>query len=678
MQKVFLISVITLFLYSCNNESPKTEETNEDKLGFDLANIDSTVHPNQNFYQFAVGNWVKNNPVPASEAAWGAFNIVRDRNNEILKKIFEDAAANKNAKKGSNTQKIGSFYRTAMDTNKLNAEGIAPLKPYFEEIDALTKNEEIIPLSAKLIRSGIESLVDFGYHVDFKDNSRKLPIVGFAQTGLPNKDYYLKEDEAFKKYREEYLKFVDNSFKLAGLSDKEPSKTIFSIEKKLVTPQLSSVERRNLELMYNIYSQEDLRKTYPNIDWDAMFNTYNLGELEEINVLQPKYIAEVNKLLKEIPIDDWKTYLRWRVIRAGSSYLSSDFEKENFNFYSGVLRGTKEQKPRWERMIETGNRNLSEIVGQEFVKVAFSEESKERIQTIVKNIQAVFKERLMNLSWMSDSTKQLALEKLESFKFKIGYPDKWQDYSKLEITDKSFFDNILAVNRFNFDKQIAERNDPIDKAEWATYPQIVNAFYHPINNDITFPAGILQPPFFMPDADDAINYGSIGAVIGHEFLHGFDDQGSKFDKNGNMQNWWTEQDRTKFDANTQRLVNQFNEFSPLEGVFVNGQLTLGENIADFGGLTMSYHAMKKAYKGKEDDLINGFNPAQRFFLGWAQVWAVNMTDDMLRTLVNTDPHSPGQYRVNGPLSNMPEFYETWGVKENDGMYRHDSVRVVIW
>jgi putative endopeptidase len=651
--------------------------------GVDIQSIDKKANPRNDFNQFANGKWIQNNPVPSTESRWTSFNVIAERNYDLLRTILETAAADKSASKGSARQKIGDFYRIAMDTNKLEADNYAPLTTDLGSIMVLVDAKDVMNYVGKMHRKGLPAFFGFGVNQDVKKSDEYACYLSQAGLGLPDRDYYLKDDEKSKNIRKEYLNHISRMFQMIGNNTPESEKIandILEFETDLAKASMTRVERRDPDKTYNKKTTQELETSYPNINWKGYFEQTGLAKknVSTFIVGQPLFFEELNKRMGTTSIFTLRNYLKWKDVSSSSSYMSSRFADESFRFYSTILTGTKEQKPRWKRTVNQANNLIGELVAQEYVKVAFSEESKKRLNKMVDNLREAFKIRIQNLDWMSAETKTKALEKLASFNRKIGYPDKWTDFTKLEIKNDSYLENYFRSNTFEFDDNINRLGKPIDKAEWGMLPQTVNAYYSPLMNEIVFPAAIMQPPFFDPAADDAVNYGAIGAVIGHEFSHGFDDKGCKFDAKGNLNNWWTEADKSKFDARTKVMVNQYNKYKVEDSVYVNGELTLGENIADFAGLTVSYDAYMLSLKGKEKKKINGFTPEQRFFIGFAQVWRGNARPEFLRQQVVTDPHSPARFRVLGPLSNMPQFYEAFGVQKGDGMYRDDSVRVKIW
>lgn len=677
---LFGLTALTIFI-GCgdksNNEEPKTNVI----PAFDLANIDSTALPCEDFYQYAIGNWQKNNPVPETEGRWGSFNILNEANNLKLKAIIEEASA-ANAKKGTPQQQVGDFYIAAFDSTNADKLGITPITDLLKKIDEVKDAQSLVETMAFLKVKGSGSIFGYYVYIDAKNSSQNAFYLSQGGLGLPDRDYYFPTDDRGKNILAEYEKHIEATFKLAKENEeiaKANAKTVVSLESDLAKVSMTKVERRDPVATYNKMTVEELQKLTTVFDWKSLFASANINGVNELVVGQPKYFTTLNNIIKKYTIDQWKIYLRWHLLNDFSPYLSSDFEKQNFAFYSTTLRGVKEMKPRWKRALENSNNFVGEQIGKLFVEKHFPEEQKKRVLGYIHNIGEVFKERVAKLEWMSDSTKTKALDKLSKFTYKIGYPDKWKDYSSIEIVKDNFVQNMMNVRAFEYAEMMGKLGKPVDKTEWGMTPQTINAYYNPTMNEIVFPAAILQPPFFNPDADDAVNYGGIGGVIGHEFSHGFDDQGSQFDGDGNLKNWWSDEDRKNFDHLTGKLVDQFNKFKVIDDTYVNGQLTLGENIADLAGITLSYYALLKSYEGKaEPKPIDGFTYKQRFFLGWAQVWASNVKDEEAVRLANVDPHSPTKYRVLGPLTNLVEFDEAFGCKHGDKMVAEDSLRVKIW
>ena len=669
-----LILLVYSFLLLSTNLIAQTNR------GFDLSNLDKSADPTKNFYQFAVGGWMKNNPIPDDQVRWGSFTILAEDNNKILRQIIEEAAANQNWEKGSAKQKIGDFYAVAMDSVKIEKLGYKPIIPDLKKIDALSKKDLLKYLADEYL-NGNGLIFGFNIGVDAKKSDTYVPQLGQGGLGLPDVEYYTKDDNRSKEIRAKYLEHVANMFKLIDINPELASqyaKKVLDIETRLAKISNTRLENRDPIKLYNKMTIDNLQKLSPDFDWKKYFELVGLPDLNLVVVAQPKFFSGLGNVLNEVPFDDWKVYFKWNVLRGSANALSSPFVNERFDFTQRFLNGAKAMQPRWKRIVQSVNMTMGELLGQIYVEKYFPPEAKERAKAIVNNLLVAMGESIKNLEWMSDATKQQALTKLSTFGVKIGYPDKWRDYSGLTIERDSYIKNLERVSKWARQQNLARLGKPVDKQEWYMSPQTVNASYNPTKNEITFPAGILQPPFFNQNADDAINYGAMGAVIGHEITHGFDDQGRKFDENGNIREWWTKEDATKFQERAQKLINEYNSFVVVDTFKVNGALTLGENIADLGGLTISFAAFKKTDQYKKGEMIDGFTPAQRFFLGWAQVWATNARDEYLKMQVKTDVHSPSVQRVNGPLMNIPEFWEAFGVKPGDPMRNPDDKVVKIW
>ncbi len=679
MKKQFNFLLLILFFFISYNNF--TSHSDNKSNGFDLNNLDRSVSPSVNFYQFAVGNWAKNHPIPDDQTRWNSFSILSEHNNKILKEIVEELAGNKNLTKGTPQQKIGDFYATGMDSIRIEKAGYNPIKPYLQQIDNITNKKHFIKTISEFHLTGIPALFNFFVSIDAKMSDLNIGIISQGGVGLPDVEYYTKDDPRSKEIREKYVKHISNIFRLIDIDEETANKysqIVMDIETKLAEVSNTRLENRDPHKTYNKMTYNNLKSISEDIDWDKYFENLGIENIGVVVVNQPRFIQSVSKLIKEIPLEDWKIYLKWNVLRSTAGALNSPFVNEQFEFEGKFLRGQKVIEPRWKRIIGVINRTIGELLGQIYVAKVFPPESKERVKAMVNNLLVAMEESIKNLQWMSDETKQRALKKLSTFGVKIGYPDKWKDYSELEIARDSYFKNLRRVALWAKKENLKKLGKPVDKSEWGMTPQTVNASYSPTKNEITFPAGILQPPFFNPKADDAINYGAIGAVIGHEIIHGFDDQGRKYDENGNIRDWWTKEDNEKFQQRAQKLVKQYNNFVVIDTFRVNGALTLGENIADLGGLTISFEAFKKTEQFKKGEIIDGFTPAQRFFLGWAQVWATNIRPEALKLQVKTDVHSPSVQRVNGPLMNMPEFFEAFDVKPGEPMRNPDDKIVKIW
>lgn len=647
--------------------------------GPDRKFMDLTVNPGADFFQYANGGWVKANPIPSTESSWSSFNELRNHNLDILKKILDASAKNTKAPKGSNTQKIGDFYASGMDTLTIEKVGIKPLEKELLAINAIKNTKDLVERIAHLHRIGVGSL--FGFYVDQDGKISTQYAANLNQGGLslPDRDYYFRTDAKSENIRKEFLKHVTNMFQLMndGNADAKAN-AIMNLETKLAEGSRNRVALRDPNANYNKMAVDEMIKNYPNMQWAAYLKAVGIPPVKDIIVGQPEFLAKADSLIKAEKIENWKTYLQWQLLHSFAGKLSSKYVNESFHFYGTVMNGVKENEPRWKRMITQTDNSVGELLGQEYVKVAFKPEAKAKCKSMVNNLMAALKDRINNLEWMSAETKTAAQHKLAKITVKIGYPDKWHDYTKLSISRGDYVGNIIASNEFDYAYNMNKIGKPIDRSEWGMTPPTVNAYYNPSMNEIVFPAGILQPPFFTADADDALNYGSIGAVIGHELTHGFDDEGRQFDADGNLKDWWTKQDAENFDARTGKVVKQFDGYVAIDTVHVNGKLTLGENIADLGGLTIAHDAYIKSLGGKPAPMIDGFTGDQRFYLGWAQAWRYQFRPEALMRQVLTNPHSPANFRVLGPLSNIPEFHKAFNIKEGDAMMRPEADRAKIW
>jgi putative endopeptidase len=675
---MMLFAVLCLYGVAAHAQQPAPAAAS---AALDVSNMDKTVKPCQDFYQFANGGWLAKNPVPAAYSQWGSFNEVTEKNYIVLHEILEQSAKNTKAPQGSIIQKIGDFYAAGMDSAKIERDGMAPLSGLFSEINAVNDKAGIQKMMARLHMLGIASAFNAGVEQDAKNST--VYILGLDQggLGLPDRDYYTKDDDRSKKLREDYLKHVTAMFRFMGEQNsvaRADAQTVMAIETRLANASMSRVDRRDPEKVYHKMPVSGVTELAPEISWTKYFAAFDVANPGDINVSTPEFFKALSAMVNDVSVDDWKTYFRWNVIHATAPKLSSDFANENFRFYGTTLTGAKELLPRWKRVLNSTNTALGEALGQLFVQKAFSPAAKARALELVNNLLAAFKDRVNSLDWMDAATKQAALTKLAAFNVKIGYPDKWRDYSALDITRDSYVMNALQANTFDVRRDYARLGKPVDRNEWLMTPSTVNAYYNPAKNEIVFPAAILQPPFFNADADDAVNYGGIGAVIGHEMTHGFDDQGSKYDAEGNMKDWWTPDVKKNFDERADAVRKQFDNYVAIDSLHVNGSLTLGENIADLGGLSISYAALQKALAAKgKPGLIDGYTPEQRFFLSWAQVWRRNARPEALRLQVKTDPHAPGNYRVLGPLSNMKEFEDAFGCS-TEAATRPATERAKIW
>ena len=647
----------------------------------DPRNMDLSVQPCDNFYLYANGTWIKNNPIPPAYSSWGSFTELAERNNEVLHSILENAANEKTASEGSNLQKIGDFYATGMDTVKIESLGWQPIAEDLKRIDAVTTIEGVQTEIARLHAEGAGGLFGFRSGQDLKNSSLVIGQLSQGGLGMPDRDYYVAEDARSKKLRDEYESHVAAMFKLVGDDQNSASRAasnVMTIETRLAKASRTRVERRDPDKNYNKMTQEQLAALAPTFEWKKFFVGAGWSDPSDVNVGQPDFFKEVNTMMSDVPVAQWKDYLRWRVISSAAPYLSSGFVNEDFRFHGEELTGAKELQPRWKRVKSVIDRLMGEALGQLYVAKVFPPQAKVRAMQMVNNLKEAMREHIKHLDWMDDVTKQAALKKLDAFGVKIGYPDKWRDYSSLHIDRTSYFGNVRRAIEFSVQYNINKIGKPVDKTEWGMTPPTVNAYYTPSRNEIVFPAGILQPPFFDFKADDAVNYGGMGAVIGHEISHGFDDQGSKFDAEGNLKSWWSPETRRKFEARTAVLVKQFDGYVAVDSLHVNGKLTLGENIGDLAGLSIAYTALENTLRNKTIEVIDGFTPEQRFFLSWAQVWRRNVRPQQLRLQVRTDPHSPSEFRTNGPLSDLQEFYDAFNCGKKGAMYIAPENRARIW
>jgi putative endopeptidase len=650
--------------------------------GFSVANLDQSVSPCDDFYKFADGGWMKANPIPPAYASWGSFNILHDRNEDVLHTILDEAAKDKTAKPGSNWQKIGDFYASCMDESQIESAGATPLKPELERIIAISDAAGLREEIARMQLEGISVVFRFGPEQDFKDSTKEIGGARQGGLGLPERDYYFKDDEKSKTIRDGYVQHIANMFKLMGDSDETSAgeaKTVMDIETTLAKSSMKRVDMRNPDNVYHITTLAQLGEMTPHFSWQDYFKEVASPAVPDINVGQPEFFKAVDTEIASVSLADWKVYLRWHLLHSAAPALSDKFVQENFNFFSRTLTGTKEMLPRWRRCVESTDRQLGEALGQYYVQRAFPPEAKAKAQAMVQNLISALRTDISTLDWMSPDTRKKAIEKLDAITPKIGYPDKWRDYSKFEVTRGPFIENIRRGDEFEFRRAINKIGKPVDRKEFGMTPPTVNAYYSPSMNEIVFPAGILQPPFYDANRDDAMNYGGIGVVIGHEMTHGFDDQGARFDAQGNLKNWWTPDDLKNFTARGDCVANQFSGFVVEPGLNENGKLVEGESIADLGGLAISLAAFHHSLEGKAAPAdIDGFTADQRFFLSYATIWAGNMRDEMARMRVNTDPHPLNQFRTNGPLSNMQAFKDAWKCSADAKMARPETERCRIW
>jgi putative endopeptidase len=648
------------------------------ELGVDTAGFDRSVRPQDDFYQFVNGNWARTNQIPADRSSFGAFVTLTDRSEAAVHQILDQAVAAQSPARGSDTQKLGDLYASFMDSARVEQLGVTPIRPDLARIRAVTSRAQYPALFATSAQLGVGYPFGVGVQQDAKQSDRYAVYVRQGGLGLPDRDYYLSSDARLQAARTAYVGYMETLLRLAGEPDAAgAARRVLAFETQLAQRQWDRVRSRNRDLTYNKMSVADLQHLAPNFGWTQYLAATGLNTSDVI-VSAPSYIAGMDSVLAATPVADVKAYLMVRLLDSSAPYLSSAFQDANFQFRGRTLSGQQQQRPRWKRGVGLVQGGLGMMLGKVYVERNFPAENKAAMERLVQNLLTAFGQGIDDLAWMSPATKAQAHDKLSHITVKIGYPDKWQDYSALQVARGDLIGNLRAMSRYEYNRMRARLGQPVDRTEWGMTPQTVNAYYNSTNNEIVFPAAILQPPFFDPNADDAVNYGGIVAVIGHEVSHAFDDQGSKSDGAGNLRNWWTDADQAAFRQRTDALAAQYDAYAPLEGMHVNGKLTLGENIGDLSGLAVAYRAYRNSLNGQEAPVIAGFTGDQRFFLGWAQVWRSLYRDEALRNQLLTDPHSPGQFRGNGPLVNNEAFYRAWGVKEGDKMYRPEAQRVKIW
>ena len=672
----FTLLMLLLIITNCVNNS-------ETKIpGIILENMDVSIDPKNDFYNYVNGNWMKTNVIPDDESRWGGFGVLRKTTRQDVLNIIKSAQNNNSYNDGSDQMKALLIFETKLDTVSRNKAGIQPIQHLLEAIDGINNIYDLQTVYATI--TGISApFAGIGANPDLNDSSMNTAWVFPGGLGL-QRDYYIDEDEKTKEIRNDYLKHVSKMFQFLGyniLDAEKAANLILDLETKLAIPRLDKVQSRDIRNFNNPMNISELSSLTPLIDWDKLIIDMGVKKsLDKVLVMQPEYMKELNKILKNTSIDDLKILMKWSTIDNAANYLTTEIEKTNWEFYSKRLYGSKVQRPAEERALATVNGSVGEAIGQLYVDAKFPPEAKEKAEKMIKNVIKAFQSRIKNLDWMSEETKLKAIEKLDKFTVKIAYPDKWKDYSDLQVNqENSFAENMLAVSKWNFDQNISEIGEPVDKTEWGMSPQTVNAYFNPLNNEIVFPAAILQPPFYNYTADEAVNYGGIGAVIGHEISHAFDDSGARFDGDGNVNNWWTENDLIEFEKRGNKLADQYSAIEVLDGVYINGKFTLGENIGDLGGVLGAYDGLKlHIEENGQPELIDGFSAEERFFMSWATVWRTLIREDALRSQITTDPHSPGYNRATQPLKNVDAFYEVFDVKEGDGMYLAPEERVRIW
>ncbi len=680
MKKIFIpLALLTAaFIFSCNSNTKDTVESTKRK-SLSLVNIDSSVKPGDNFFLFANGKWFDTATILPTESRAGASLEMYTITKLHVKNILDSLSKASNAA-GSIEQKVGDFYASGMDSAAIEKAGYDPVKPYLVQIDAIKDSKGVMDFTAQQTSLLHSSLIGQNITSDEKNSTTNIAVYSQTGLGLPDRDYYFKTDPATQNVVKAYQQYIQKLFTLTGDDSATAAKnmnTVYELEKKMAASHRTNVELRDPESNYHKMAVADLEKKMPAIGWATLLPKLSV-KADSVNVSQPGYYEKLNELLATVPVDSWKTYLRFHLIDNSAPVLSNAFVQANFDYTGRALAGRQQMKERWERMYRLTDANLGDGLGEVYVKKYFTEDAKKRMGDLVNNLQKAFEKRIEHLDWMSDSTKQKAVEKLHAFIKKIGYPDKWRDYSKVTIDRNKFFDNLNSCSKNEYAYQVNKVGKPVDRTEWGITAPTINAYYNPGFNEIVFPAGILQYPMFDPNVDDAMNYGGIGMVIGHEMTHGFDDQGAQYDKDGNLKNWWSKEDYEKFKAKGEQVVKLYNSFIVLDSIHINGGLTQGENTADIGGIAIAYDAFKMTKQGSDTAKLDGLTPDQRFFLAYAQGWRSKIKDEALRTQINTNPHSPAKYRVWGPLMNHDAFYSAFNIKEGDKMYVAPKDRIKIW
>lgn len=683
MRKIFLFTTaIATTFYSCNNTS-ENQNSKDEFIDPITSHIDSSISPGENFFLFANNGWFKKHPIPSSEKSNGIFQTIQDTINESIKKICESAAADTKSEKGSNKQKIGDLYFSGMDTISIEKAGITGLKEEFTKIDNIKNTSELLGVVAELNKINARSMFSFYVIRDDKKSSQYVVSLGQASLGLPERDYYFNTDSRTINIRNEYVKHVQKMFDLIGTekgTSEKNATSVMTIETMLAKASRKMEDLRDPYKNYNKMSVASINKITPSINWNETLSKLGLKNVDSVVVGQPEFFSQLETTLKKVQLNEWKVYLKWTLLNSYAKDLNKEIENQNFYFYSTVLDGIKEQKPRWKTIVETTNESLGELIGQIYVVDYLPKGTKEKLLEIGNNIRDIYAEHIKKLDWMSDATKQKAMSKLNKIVMKVGYPDKWKDMSSLEISRDNYLQNMMNIERWKYNFMINKYGKPVDLSEWEMYPQTYNAYYNPASNEIVVPAcNIIVPGFEGRMPDDAVLYGIIGgSTFGHEITHGFDDQGSLYDENGNLTDWWTIIDRSRFVARTKLIVEQFNNYVVLDSMHVRGENTQGENIADLGGVIMGYEAFKKTKQGQSKELYYGYTADQRYFLAYAYAWMVNRTDASLAKQIMSDVHSPAEFRINGPLSDVDEFYTAFKIKKGDKMYRDEKIRVKIW
>jgi len=677
------IAVFALIMAACSGEeSTATQDAAPSDvakaLGFDPAELDDGIKPGDDFFAYVNGKWIAENEIPADRSRYGAFDILRDKSDEDVKAIIEEASATDN-EEGSDQQRVGDLYLSFQDFETRNARGVSPLEPYVTQIDGLTSKDEVFAFFGVATRLGFNSPVGLFAYADAKNPGINTMYLDQGGIGLPEREYYFKDDEKSEALREQYKQLIADVHVLAGWElDSDTVETIYGVEEIIAQAHMTKEATRNFANNYTRYEQDELTNLVPDVAWDAFLDAFGLPEPGYLVSVTTPFFEQLRPILDEVTLDDWKHYLRWQLLNSQASRLSRDLDNRNFEFYGKALGGRQEQLPDWKRAVGVVDAGLGELVGKVFVEKHFPPQAKARMDVLVANLVKAYQDSVKALDWMSEETKAEALDKLSKFEPKIGYPKNFRAYEGVTIARDDYFGNLMRIREADVERDISRHGGPVDRDEWGMNPQTVNAYYTPVLNQIVFPAAILQPPFFDLAADEAINYGAIGAVIGHEIGHGVDDQGSKFDGDGNIRNWWTDADRAEFEARTDALVGQYDSYYPFPDLHVNGTFTLGENIGDLGGISIALKAYQASLEGQEAPVIGGFSGTQRVLIGFGRVWRSKIRDEALRTQIATDPHSPGVYRANGSVRNVPEWYSAFQVSEGDGLYLAPDERVKIW
>ncbi len=686
INSLLILSFVGLGLFTSCGDDDKKIEKEEEIHGINLAYMDTTTSAQENFFRYVNGTWLDSTEIPGDRTSWGSFQELRQRTDEDALALLEGASQSDSLDASSDQAKAVFLYKSIMDTVTRNDQGIQPVQPYLNKIDAIENKEDLQEFLVEMSEYGSAGFFGFSVQADRKDSNINAAYLYPSGLGLPDRDYYVADDSDSKEKREKYKAYIAEMLQYLDYSEEEAKKeaeTILAFETGLAEPQLDKVERRDARKTYNPMAVAELQKTVPAMQWDKYFEGIGAEDLDTIIVSQPGYMKALQDIIAENSVEDWKAYLKWNLFNDAAPSLTTELEHKSWEFYDKTLQGAQEQRPRKERALGTVNRTIGEALGKLYVEEHFPAEAKEKAQEMIANIIKAYETRINNLSWMSEDTKKKALEKLSTFTVKVGYPDEWKDYSALEVkapeNGGSYYQNMLNAQKWRVSENLAELGEQVDKGKWYMPPQTVNAYYNPSFNEIVFPAAILQPPFYDYKADAAVNYGGIGAVIGHEISHGFDDSGARFDAEGNLNNWWTEEDLEQFEELGGDLAEQYSNIEVLDSVYINGKFTLGENIGDLGGVNAAYdglqiHLAENGNPGK----IDGFTPEQRFFLSWATVWRTKMRDEALKNKIKTDPHSPGMYRAYVPLQNIDAWYDAFLIEEGDPMYIKPEERVRIW